>query len=273
MGTSLGTPRFFQLTICAILLSIAAPVIIGTTAEGSTKPTNSIFESNQELPPTLSDYILDQAELLSPEQESQLRDTLRQFEDLTSNQLVVILIRDVPENMVMEDFTQQAAEAWGIGQSDKDNGVAMFVFPESRQTRIEVGYGLEGALPDALANRIIQTEMIPSFQNGNYFTGINQGVQAIMSATKGEYRAESPDRKQKAPFTVILVIIIGTIAIFWMALLAILESLAESEKAQEEMSSSDGSQHNTGKTSSPRTRRSFSRGGGRFGGGGSSGRW
>jgi uncharacterized protein len=94
----------------------------------------------------------------------------------------------IPDGYVLEDFTQRTAEAWGVGQSQDDNGVVLFVFPNERKTRIEVGYGLEGALPDIVAKRIIENEVLPAFRAGDFDAGITRGVAAILQATRGEYR-------------------------------------------------------------------------------------
>ena len=94
----------------------------------------------------------------------------------------------VPPDYVMEDFTQRAAESWGVGQKQTDNGVVLFVFPQDRKTRIEVGYGLEGVLPDVTGKRIIQNEIVPAFRAGDYDAGITRGVDAIQRALCGEYQ-------------------------------------------------------------------------------------
>ena len=113
---------------------------------------------------------------------------LEAFERETSNQVIVATFPKVPEGYVLEDFTQRTAEAWGIGQGKDDNGVALFVFPNDRRTRIEVGYGLEGALPDAIAKRIIENEMLPAFRAGDFDSGVRRAVTAIMQASRGEYK-------------------------------------------------------------------------------------
>lgn len=107
------------------------------------------------LPAPPANYILDEAEMFSPGQKMALAQKLAQFERETSSQLWVCVIPEVPGDFAMEDFTQRTAEAWGVGRKEQDNGMVLFVFPQSRATRIEVGYGLEGAVPDALANNII----------------------------------------------------------------------------------------------------------------------
>src|SRR5688500_3317279 len=90
----------------------------------------------------------------------------------------------------IEDYTYRVAERWGAGKRGRNNGVVLFVFVNDRRLFMQVGYGLEGALPDALARRIIDREIKPRFRAGDYDGGLVAGVDAIIAATKGEYRAD-----------------------------------------------------------------------------------
>ena len=94
----------------------------------------------------------------------------------------------------LEDFTIRTAQAWRAGRQKLDNGVVLFVFVADHKLRLEVGYGLEGALPDALANRIIQDEIVPRFRANDPAGGMRAGVEAILKATRGEYKPEPPKR-------------------------------------------------------------------------------
>lgn len=170
------------------------------------------------LPAPPADYVLDQAGVLSPAQKSALAGKLAQFERDTSNQLWVCILPQVPDDYAMEDFTQRTAEAWKVGRKQRDNGIVLFVFPQSRQTRIEVGYGLEGAVPDALASGIINAEMIPSFRAGDMAGGIVRGADALMAASRGEYhgsgrtmgeeQGEASDPAAALVFWIILIVIL-----------------------------------------------------------------
>lgn len=139
------------------------------------------------LPPKPADYVEDNAGLLPQETRSALAARLAQFERDTSNQVLVATFPRVPDDFVMEDFTQRTAEAWGVGQREHDNGVVFFIFPEDRRMRIEVGYGLEGAIPDATAKSILDDVVTPAFRAGDFAGGITRGVEAIMQAAQGEY--------------------------------------------------------------------------------------
>lgn len=158
-------------------LTVAAVAVFATTAPAASNP----------LPAKPADFILDEAGVFSPQRREALARALEQYERETSNQIVVAVMPRVPDDYVMEDFTQRTAEAWGAGQKDRDNGIVLFVFPESREMRIEVGYGLEGAVPDGLANIIIQDDIVPSFRAGDMAGGVERGVDALMAASKGEY--------------------------------------------------------------------------------------
>lgn len=119
-------------------------------------------------------------------------DSILRFERATSNQIAVAIFRSL-EGESLEDFTIQLAEAWRPGQAERDNGVILAIFVSDRKVRIEVGYGLEGALPDAVARRIIRNEITPAFRAGDYDRGVTAAVSAIMAATRGEY--EGIDRR------------------------------------------------------------------------------
>jgi len=88
----------------------------------------------------------------------------------------------------IDDYTVRVKRAWKVGQQGKDNGVVLFVFVQDRKMYIQVGYGLEGALPDALCKRIIDDEITPRFNNTDYDGGLSAGVAAMLAATKGEYK-------------------------------------------------------------------------------------
>jgi uncharacterized protein len=142
----------------------------------------------EQLPGKPDRYVTDRAGILPADRSEALNSKLEQYERETSNQVLVWIDRKLPENFVLEDFAVRAFQKWKVGQADKDNGAVLFVFPDDRKVRIEVGYGLEGPLPDAIANRILDEEIIPKFRGGDYPAGIEAGVDAIIAATKGEYK-------------------------------------------------------------------------------------
>ncbi len=140
------------------------------------------------IPPAPKHYFNDYANVISPQVARQLDQTLEAFERQTSNQIVVVIYPKMQSDSSIEDYTVRVAHKWGIGQKGKDNGAALFVFTQDHTLFLQVGYGLEGALPDALAKQIIDTEITPRFRNGDFDGGVTAGVNAILAATRGEYK-------------------------------------------------------------------------------------
>ncbi len=143
-----------------------------------------------EIPDQPEGYVSDYAGLLSAPVETRLEQFLALFEQRTSNQIFIAVFPSL-ENESLEDFSIRLAEAWKPGQAGRDNGVLFVVFRDDRRMRIETGYGLEGALPDALAGQIIRQLIVPYFQRGEYEAGILAGVQGIVKAIEGEYEGRS----------------------------------------------------------------------------------
>lgn len=138
-------------------------------------------------PPTL---VTDLADILSPSEEQQLERKLVDFFAATSNQLAVVSVPDL-QGTDIADFAVKLAHAWGIGSEKFDNGLLILVKPKTADSRgevyIAVGYGLEGAIPDATSKQIVENEMIPFFQNNDMFGGINQASTVMMELATGEY--------------------------------------------------------------------------------------
>ncbi len=139
------------------------------------------------LPPRPPKYFNDAAGVVSPAIAASLDEKLRQYERDTSNQIVVAVFPKMEDPSSVQDYTYRIAEAWRVGQKDRRNGAVLFVFIAERKMFIQVGYGLEGALPDATCKRIIAEEISPRFKSGNYEAGLAAGVDAMVRAAKGEY--------------------------------------------------------------------------------------
>lgn len=140
------------------------------------------------MPPAPAHYVNDYAHVLSGGTVERLNQGLQDFEKATSSQILVVVYPKMQSDSSIEDYTIRVARAWRVGQAARNNGAILFVFVQDRKMRIEVGYGLEGALPDAVAKRIIEEEVKPHFQQGDYDGGVTAGVNAIMQATRGEYK-------------------------------------------------------------------------------------
>lgn len=138
-----------------------------------------------DIPKRPSGYVYDSAHLISARAKSQLEVQLYQFEKQTSNQIVIATFPSL-EDESLEDFSIRLAEAWKIGQKEKDNGIIFLIFKKERKMRIEVGYGLEGVLPDALVLQIIG-QAGAYFKKGEYEQGVFSAARLLMQVTQGEY--------------------------------------------------------------------------------------
>jgi uncharacterized protein len=221
--------------------------------------------------PELKYWANDQTGTLSSEQLNSLNLRLKTFEDTTGTQLVMLMINSL-DGYPIENYAIAVAEKNKIGTRENDNGILLLIAKEERELRIEVGYGLEGVVPDALASSIIRNVIIPYFRKDDYYSGISEGLNAIIAASAGEYTAE-PNREEppKGNFFTLLMIIIFIIFFFsrggrggGLGRMILLGGLAGS------MSGRGGFR---GGRSSGGGFGGFSGGGGSFGGGGASGRW
>jgi len=143
-------------------------------------------------PPKL---VNDLADALRDEEEDYLEQKLLAWEDSTSNQLAIVLVKSL-DGMDVADYSVRLAEKWGIG-SKKNNGILLLVAMEDRKSRIEVGYGLEGRITDAISRRILADDLKPAFKEGKYLTGLDKATTHIISAAAGEYQAEAKASKSK----------------------------------------------------------------------------
>jgi uncharacterized protein len=240
------------------------------------------------IPPHPAHYFNDYAGIVSQSYASEFDQQLEQFERDTSNQVVVAVFQKMQSDDDIAAYTQRVAESWAVGQKDKRNGVVLFVFVEARKMIIQVGYGLEGALPDVAALNITEYQMKPQFAGGNYEAGLRIGIDSILKAVGGEYTAskqavqETPRRHRSlAPLLFLLLFVPlsllfglhrtarqgvgisskgthwtidwGNVIFFWLNLL-----LSSSSRSGSGSSSSSGG---------------FSGGGGSFGGGGAGSSW
>jgi uncharacterized protein len=252
-----------------------------------------------EVPSAPEGYVNDYAGLLSSDARARLESKLGAFEKETSNQVVVAVFPDL-DGGSLEDFSIRLAERWKIGSAKNDNGVILLVFKNDRQVRIEVGYGLEGTLPDATAFDIVQNVIVPRFRSGDFDGGVEAGVEAIAAATRGEYRAEpagDPIEKYKVPvflgivlffvapyllYAAILFIFAGAAgipggvgAIVLIVIIEVLRRLIFSARARDYAGRSHGiwGGGGFGGGSGGFGGGFGGGGGGSFGGGGASGRW
>ena len=170
------------------------------------------------IPPAPAKYFNDYAQVVSSATAAQLNQTLETFERKSSDQILVAVFPKMQSDSSVEDYTVRVARAWQAGQKVKNNGAVLFVFVQDHKMFLQVGYGLEGVLPDALCKRIIAEQIAPHFKSDDFNGGLTAGVQSVIAAVKGEYQgsgatvAESRGNQQSRapliPFIVIVVIVI-----------------------------------------------------------------
>lgn len=162
-------------------------------------------------PPQPPRLVNDFADMLSPQQEQQLEGKLRDYEQNSSTQITIVTIRSLGGYDVAQ-YSFELGNRWGIGQKDKDNGVLILTSLEDRKGWIAVGYGLEGALTDALTGQIFRQELMPAFRQQKYYEGFLRASEAIIAATKGEYTAtpikEGRSGRGSLPLAILILIVI-----------------------------------------------------------------
>jgi uncharacterized protein len=178
-------------------------------------------------PPSPPKLVNDYAGILKENQIQYLEEKLVSFNNSTSAQIVVILVKSL-NGLTKEEFADRVGEKWGVGQKGKNNGIIILVKPkfenEPGEVRISVGYGLEGVIPDAIAKRIVKKDLIPYFKENDYFTGLIHATNSLISLTNIEYASQSHRKTKKfnivdavgiaAPVIAILIVIFIIIIIF-----------------------------------------------------------
>lgn len=225
--------------------------------------------------PILNRYVTDKTNTLTSTQLNDLEYRLKTYEDTTSNQIVILIISSLKGEDLF-DFSHRVAEKNKIGQRGKDNGILILIVKDERKIRIEVGYGLEGVVPDAVASSIIRNIIAPYFKTGNYYEGLLKGIETLQDAIAGTYQAEYANKKFDGLYTALILIV------FLLVFFSILSGIKGTSRG-------GWIYHSGGWYSYPGRGRTwggfggfggggfsgggFRGGGGSFGGGGASGSW
>jgi uncharacterized protein len=235
----------------------------------------------EKIPPKPVGYFNDYAGVVPKAKALELNEKLAQFERETSNQVVVAVYQKMETDSSVEDFAQRIAQSWGVGQKSQSggNGVVVLVFIADHKISIQVGYGLEGALPDVTAFDIRSRHMNPRFRNGDYAGGLDEGIDLICKAIRGEYKGDGETvQERRAPgassgcgplgFIVMLIVVLTIIRLGRRR-----GGFGYTGLGGPFISSGWGSGWSGSSSSSGSGFSGFSGGGGSFGGGGSSGSW
>ena len=137
------------------------------------------------VPPRL---VVDKTGTLAPDQEQALEAKLVAYDDSTSNQIAVVIIPTTGDYDI-SDVAYQLGRSWGVGNKEFNNGIVVLIAKNDRKVFIATGYGLEGAIPDITAKRIVESEIVPNFRGNDYYRGIDEGTDALIKAAAGEYTA------------------------------------------------------------------------------------
>ena len=157
--------------------------------------------------PNPARLVNDYGDLLSDNEEGALEQKLRNYHDTTSNQVAIVTIQSL-EGYDIESYSYKLATEWGIGQKTKNNGILILIAAQEHKMRIEVGYGLEGAVTDAATKQVIRDVMKPAFKQGNYYGGLDQATDYIIKFASGEYKAEPTTKGKSGGKALIFIIII-----------------------------------------------------------------
>ena len=139
--------------------------------------------------PKSNRLVTDRADMLSRSETRMLEQKLRGYADSTSTQIVVVIIQSL-DGVAPSMYATELGRAWGVGQQGEDNGVVMLVSEGDREVFIAPGYGLEGAIPDAIASRIYRNIVRPAFRQGQFYAGLNRATDALIAAAEGEFTAD-----------------------------------------------------------------------------------
>ena len=174
--------------------------------------SSACAQIEKELPakPNPPRLVVDYTNTLAPDQQEALERKLVTFDDSSSSQIAVVIIETTGDRDI-SDYAVAMGRSWGIGNKEFNNGVLLLIAKSDRKIWIATGYGLEGALPDAIAKSIIDNEITPNFRENDFYRGLDEGTNAILLAISGEYTASSDYHKRKkkdAPPIVIIIIII-----------------------------------------------------------------
>lgn len=242
--------------------------------------SHNIAAQNIPAPMSPPRLVNDYASVFSETERQALENKLLTYNDTTSTQIYVVTVNDL-DGYAVSDYTFRIGEKWEVGQKGKDNGAVILIKPKkgnSRgQTYISVGYGLEGSIPDGYAGRIIRNRMIPYFNEGDYFSGVNAAIDSMIKRLEGEFDPEM-EKEERIPLPTIIIF-----TIFFIIFITII-----SKKGDQNIDS-DGSSRSGpvlfppimggGRRGSFGSGGGFSGGGfsggggGRFGGGGAGGSW
>jgi uncharacterized protein len=174
-------------------------------------PARVVGQAPRVIPPT-GQWVTDLADMLSSAEERALSVRLATYADTTSTQIVIVTLPSLG-GAAASDYAVELGRRWGVGQSGYDNGVVILISSDDRQMFIATGYGIEGAIPDAVASRIYRNILVPNFRQGRFFEGLSQAVDALILAAAGEFEA-APGKPESEGVNIALIAVFLILVVF-----------------------------------------------------------
>lgn len=190
-------------TLLAFIFSLLSNVLVAQSSDFPPRPN----------PPRL---VNDMANMLSAQEVADLEQKLVNYNDTTSTQIAVVTVTSIG-GYDINQYAAELGEKWGVGGSKFDNGVIILIAKEERRVAIQTGYGMEHIIPDAIAKRITERTLKPNFQQGQFYKGINEATNLIISLASGEYQADSRTVEGDGESPLLMIIIIVLIIVFIMS--------------------------------------------------------
>lgn len=196
--------RSLRLALAVLLIALHLPV-------WAQEESAAVIPDKPNPPRLVNDFV----GILSSTDRAQLEQKLRAYNDSTSTQVVIVIVKTT-EPYPIGDFAFQVGRKWGIGQTEKNNGLVLAWATETRKVYIATGYGLEGAIPDAIAKRIISNTIVPAFKQEEYYRGLDEATTEIIQRASGEYKADPKDNTDEGGSGVAILVFIGLVVIIFI---------------------------------------------------------
>lgn len=202
--------RLIRLGLLFILMSTLTQAWAQDTATDN--GTNAVIPDRPSPPRLVNDFV----GILSSNERSQLEQKLRTYNDSTSTQITIVIVKTT-EPYPIGDFAFQVGRKWGVGQQGKNNGLVLAWATDTRKVYIATGYGLEGAIPDAIAKRIISNTIAPAFKQQQYYQGLDEATTELIQRASGEYKAEPKSDDEGGSSGLFIALVIFLIVLFIIA--------------------------------------------------------
>lgn len=217
IDTTVNVSPFFSFLTRTLWLAVVLALFVSLvdvqaqdTATDNSSTADSVIPARPNPPRLVNDF----AGILSSSERQQLEQKLRAYNDSTSTQITIVIVKTT-EPYPIGDFAFQVGRKWGVGQRGKNNGLVLAWATQTRKVFIATGYGLEGAIPDAISKRIITNTISPAFKQQQYYQGLDEATTEIIQRASGEYKAD-PNRgnDEDGPGGFFIILIVFLIIIF-----------------------------------------------------------